>query len=94
MISKPYCNDFRLDGKVAVITGAASGIGYATAELFAQRGAAVCLLDVNPEQVRQAAGRIEGSRAFCVDICNKNSVDCAIDAISVSYTHLTLPTIA
>ena len=29
MISKPYCNDFRLDGKVAVITGAASGIGYA-----------------------------------------------------------------
>ncbi len=85
MISKPYCNDFRLDGKVAVITGAASGIGYATAELFAQRGAAVCLLDVNPEQVRQAAGRIEGSRAFCVDICNKNSVDCAIDAILTGF---------
>ncbi len=37
----------RLDGKIAIVTGAASGIGRATALLFAQRGAAVLAVDLN-----------------------------------------------
>ena len=38
---------FRLDGKVALITGAASGLGRATAELFAAVGASVVVADLN-----------------------------------------------
>ncbi|GAA3691649.1 SDR family NAD(P)-dependent oxidoreductase [Arthrobacter ginkgonis] len=45
----------QLNGKVAVITGAGSGIGAAIAQLFAQEGAAVALLDLNEQQCKEAA---------------------------------------
>ena len=55
----------RLETKVAVITGAASGMGRATAALFAREGAAVLLADVEERGVAQAAEEIvaEGGRA-------------------------------
>jgi NAD(P)-dependent dehydrogenase (short-subunit alcohol dehydrogenase family) len=40
---------FRLDGKLAVVTGGASGIGRAVAQRFASSGACVCVLDVDEE---------------------------------------------
>jgi NAD(P)-dependent dehydrogenase (short-subunit alcohol dehydrogenase family) len=43
------------DGKVALVTGAASGMGLATARAFAEAGAAVALADVNEAAVRAAA---------------------------------------
>ncbi len=42
-----YLEKFRLDGKVAVITGAARGIGFATAEALAEAGALVVLTDMD-----------------------------------------------
>ncbi len=50
----------RLDGKVAVITGAASGIGRETARRFAEEGAKVCVVDLNDQTGEEVAGRLEG----------------------------------
>lgn len=58
----------RLDGKRAIVTGAASGIGRATAVLFASEGAAVVCADVNQTGVEETAEQIEkaGGRARAV----------------------------
>ncbi|MDN5835851.1 MAG: 7-alpha-hydroxysteroid dehydrogenase [Nitrosospira sp.] len=51
--------DFRLDGQVAIITGAGAGIGRAIAETFAAAGAAVVVSDLNPEAAHAVATAIE-----------------------------------
>jgi NAD(P)-dependent dehydrogenase (short-subunit alcohol dehydrogenase family) len=50
--------DLRYDGKAALITGGARGIGYATARLFAQGGAKVALVDINGDLVKESARRL------------------------------------
>jgi NAD(P)-dependent dehydrogenase (short-subunit alcohol dehydrogenase family) len=58
----------KLTGKVAVITGAASGIGRATATLFAGEGAAVVIADLNVEGVK---GRCATARRMAAVRCSK-----------------------
>ena len=57
--------ELRLDGKVALVTGASRGIGRAIASQFAQSGAKVMLSSRKPEALEQAAADIDGGRRRC-----------------------------
>ena len=65
----------RLAGKVAIITGAASGIGRATAELFAAEGARVMCADIQADAVRDTARTAgNGAIACTVDVAQENDI--------------------
>ncbi len=74
---------FRLNGKVAVLTGVASGIGAATAELFAQAGAQVVGGDIDQQAGQATIGRItsRGGQAVFVetDVTKREQVDALVD---------------
>jgi NAD(P)-dependent dehydrogenase (short-subunit alcohol dehydrogenase family) len=71
---KAALGPFRLDGKVAVITGAASGLGRATARLFAQVGASVVVADLNLAGASAVAAEIGDALAVEMDVANEASV--------------------
>ncbi|MCB0037857.1 MAG: SDR family NAD(P)-dependent oxidoreductase, partial [Anaerolineales bacterium] len=68
----------RLDGKVALITGASSGIGRATALLFAEEGAKVVLVDINDEAGQAVLAEIEaaGGAGIYVHADVSQAADC------------------
>jgi NAD(P)-dependent dehydrogenase (short-subunit alcohol dehydrogenase family) len=70
----------RLEGKVAVITGAASGIGRASAQLFVEEGARVVIADVMEDRGNPLADELGENAAFLrVDVSQEDDVRAAID---------------
>ena len=71
--------DFSLAGKVAIVTGAASGIGAAIAQAFAAKGAHVALFDLNTGKARQIADTLPGeARVFSCDVTDPDSISSAV----------------
>ena len=67
-------DSFRLDGKRALITGAASGIGEATARLFTEAGASVALVDVDRVRLEGVTQDLAGATSHVCDITDEAQV--------------------
>jgi NAD(P)-dependent dehydrogenase (short-subunit alcohol dehydrogenase family) len=75
----------RLDGKIAVITGAAGGIGREAALLFSDEGARVCVADVSAEAGEQTAAECREAFFQQVDVTDPESVDAMYRATAERY---------
>jgi len=80
---------FKLDGKAAIVTGAASGIGRAIATTLGAAGAAVCVGDLDEEGSRRVAAEIErsGGRAIAVraDVSRADQVEALVRATAEAF---------
>lgn len=79
--------DLGLDGRIAVITGGARGIGFATARNLVNEGTRVALLDIDEDGIAAAVGRLSdegGAEAMAVaaDVSNEAAVGAAIGAVT------------
>nr|XP_027065976.1 secoisolariciresinol dehydrogenase-like [Coffea arabica] len=80
----------RLEGKVALITGGASGIGECTAKLFSQHGAKVAIADIKDElghSLSDALGSSNSTYIHC-DVTNEDHIKNAVDKTVATYGKL------
>jgi 3-oxoacyl-[acyl-carrier protein] reductase len=76
-------------GKIAIVTGAASGMGRATAQLFADEGAKVAAIDLNEKDLKTVVGEIEAAggatRGWRLDLANRAEIDRVIGEIAAHF---------
>ncbi|MBX2848557.1 MAG: SDR family oxidoreductase [Acidiferrobacterales bacterium] len=79
----------RLSNKIALITGAARGIGEATANLFSSQGATVIISDINDELGRDVASKIQSDCEYLhLDVSNEAEWEIAAEHIKANYGRL------
>ncbi|MGO6670179.1 SDR family oxidoreductase [Rhizobium ruizarguesonis] len=87
--SKQIDLNFSLGGKVALVTGGASGIGDAIASAFAAKGAVVGVIDINETVAKSKAEALgNGAKAFVCDVSNPQSVEAVIAAAQAAFAHI------
>jgi 3-oxoacyl-[acyl-carrier protein] reductase len=72
---------FDLSGKVAIVTGAARGIGFAIASVLGEAGAKVRLIDIDEPAVTAAAASIPGAKPIAFDITDTAAVNQAVQGV-------------
>jgi NAD(P)-dependent dehydrogenase (short-subunit alcohol dehydrogenase family) len=72
-------------GKVAIVTGAASGIGEACAQAFARAGARVALFDRDATALAAAARAIDGALGVVVDVADRESVEAGVQKVCDAF---------
>tara|TARA_R110000787_G_scaffold333_8_gene1108 strand:- start:228 stop:992 length:765 start_codon:yes stop_codon:yes gene_type:complete len=81
-----------VEGKIALVTGAASGIGAAAAEVFAEKGAKVIVSDIDEQGGRETVERIRGAGGEAIfhrcDVADPEQVQRMINAAVGTYGHL------
>ena len=75
----------RLEKRIAVVTGAAQGIGYAIAERLNQEGAAVALLDINEKKAQDSADKLLNCMGIGCDVSDLSSIEKAIERVVKKY---------
>ena len=85
-------NPFDFSGKVAIVTGAAAGMGLATANAFAEAGAAVVLADYKEDGVKAAAERLvaAGHKAIAIrcDVSDDAQVEAMVERTVAEFGRL------
>lgn len=76
-----------LKGRVAVVTGAAQGIGASTVREFAQQGTLVALLDIDDARAQKVAAEIKSARVMCIrtDVTDDTSVTDALARVAGEF---------
>ncbi|MGO2751539.1 MAG: 3-oxoacyl-ACP reductase FabG [Pseudoclavibacter sp.] len=78
-----------LEGRVALVTGGAGGIGFATAQAFADAGASVVIADLRPDAADAAAARLTGEHlGIEVDVADEGSVERALAEVDKRFGRL------
>lgn len=83
---------FDMTGQVGIVTGGASGIGLAMAEVMAEHGAHVTLMDINPKRVARETSRLRKLGRLVdgtvVDVADFDALKLAIDAVAEKHGRL------
>ncbi len=75
----------RLEGRVAIVTGAAGGIGIATARRMAREGATVVMADITRAPVETAAATIDRAEAEQFDLTDESSIAAFVDRVMTRH---------
>jgi D-threitol dehydrogenase (NAD+) len=83
---KPLDLSFGLDGKVALVTGGASGIGAAIVDTFVAKGARVAVVDLDGDAAAKKAAEHGGlASGYGCDVTDPSAVDAAVEAVLAEY---------